>query len=200
MMSIILTCYKISSSFFLDLTAQYLAMAAVLSHLKIRGKTREIRDRSSSLLLVVLSISHVLLSQGYYHLIDLFQVGYYPSLNRISSNTHRPRLPSIQRITIDELGENEAREITGFAKPQLHLLFLYLRISDSIRDKYSDRLNCGEQSFLHYQVYNRLGVTKLQMSVFNFGADPRRFSYTIHSISFHLISTAPFIRNFPVIL
>ena len=124
-------------------------MAAVLSHLKLHDKTTEIRDRSSSLLPVVLSISQAFLSHGYCHLIDYYQVGDYPSSNRISFNPQMPRFPSIQRITIDELGENKAREMTGFTKSQLHLLFLHLRNPDYIRDSYSNRFNCGEQSFLH---------------------------------------------------
>lgn len=143
-------------------------MAAVLSHLKMHGRTKDIRDRSSSLLFTVLSIPQVFLSQGYFHLIDYFQVGYYPSSkssNRISLNAQRSRFPIIQRITIDEFGENKAREMTDFTKPQLHLIFLHLWIPDAIRYSYSNRVNCGEQFFLHYLVYNRLGITKLQMSL-----------------------------------
>ena len=39
---------------------------------------------------------------------------------------------------------------------------------------------------LHSFVYNRLGVTQLQMSLYYFDGDARRFSYSIRSLALHV--------------
>ena len=92
----------------------------------------------------------------------------------------------MNRCTIEELGENEAREMTGFTKSQLFLLNKHLRIPEFLRDFQSRRVFTGVECLLHCLVYNRLGVTKLQMSMFYFGGDPRRFSYSIRTLASHM--------------
>ena len=51
-----------------------------------------------------------------------------------------------------------------------------------IRDSEPRRTFEGVEAFLHYLVYNRLGVPKLQMSLYYFGGDTRRFSYYIRAV------------------
>ena len=45
------------------------------------------------------------------------------------------------------------------------------------------------EAFLQYFVYNRLGVTKLQISLCYFGGDPRRSSNSIRAIGSRLYNT-----------
>ena len=163
-------------------------MAAVLYHLKLNGRTEEIRHLSGTLYPVVLVLSQVFLSEGYRYLMDYFQVAYYPTSNRISSSAYGSRFPAVSRTTIDDLGENEAREMTGFTKKQIFLLVSHLRIPDTLRYNRVRRAFGGTESLLHYLVYNRLGVTKLQMFLFYFGGDPRRFTYSIRCVTSFLYS------------
>ena len=86
-------------------------------------------------------------------------------------------------------GENECRSMTGLSMPQLTLLLNHLLIPDYLRDHRSHNLVNYEASFLHYMTYNRFGITNLQVSLYHFGCDPRRFIYTIHTIAKHLYHT-----------
>ena len=122
-------------------------------------------------------------------MLDFMRIGYYPSQNRINRNIDGARFPDVQRRSIDEIGQSEAREMTGFSLNQLSCLILHLRIPTVIRDLESRRAFDGEEAFLHYLVYNRLGVTKLQMSLFYFGGDPRRFSYSVRAMGKFLYET-----------
>ena len=47
----------------------------------------------------------------------------------------------------------------------------------------------GEESFLHFMVYLRIGETKLRLSTNYFGGDPRRFTYSIRLMTEHLYKT-----------
>ena len=42
---------------------------------------------------------------------------------------------------------------------------------------------------LHYVTYNSLELTKLQLSLYHFGGDPRRFTYTIRAVTNYLYHT-----------
>ena len=57
---------------------------------------------------------------------------------------------------------------------------------DSLRDFESRRVFTGVGFLLHYLVYNRSGVIKLQISRFYFRGDLRRFSYSIRTLASHL--------------
>ena len=103
-------------------------MATVLSHPINNGRTPHIRERFSTLLLIILGLSQVFLSEGYCFLMDYFQVACYPSSNRISRNAQGARSPEVNRSIIKELGKNEAREMTGFTKNQLFLLAVSLSL------------------------------------------------------------------------
>ena len=172
-----------------ETAVQFLIWGSILTHLKRNGSSRRIKLRCSVLLPIVIGIAQASISEGYCCLLDLIRIGFYPSHNRITRSEHGPRYPSVQRRTLDEIGHNEAREMTGFSKNQLITLVKHLRTPLSIRDTESRRVFGGTEALLHYLVYNRLGVTKLQMSLFYFGGDPRRFSYSIRAIGKYLFTT-----------
>ena len=68
------------------------------------------------------------------------------------------------------------------------ILFIHLRILDTWC--YLDRHRfTGEESFLHFMVYLRIGETKLRMSTNYFGGDLRRFTYSIRLMTDHLYKT-----------
>ena len=79
--------------------------------------------------------------------------------------------------------------MTGLSVSQLILLHKHLRIPNIVRDEISRRSYSGVEYFLHYITYNRLGLTKLQLSLYHFGGDPRRFTYTIRAIGHFLYET-----------
>ena len=109
-------------------------------------------------------------------------------MNRIVRQIRGHRFPEITRNTIVLLGNSEAKELTGLSTSQLQRLFNHLRIPDHLTSegRYSFT---GEESFLHYIVYNRLGESKLKMSQNYFGGDSRRFTYSIRLITNHIYNT-----------
>ena len=83
--------------------------------------------------------------------------------NRIGGPVLGNRYPDPNRQTIQSLGNNEARDITGLSTAQLERLFKHLRIPDFVSYQGRCRFS-GEEAFLHYIVYNRLGDSKIKMS------------------------------------
>ena len=138
---------------------QFLVWGSVLSHLKGFGTSDEIKERCSNLLPIVLHISHACVSEGYCSMLDLMPIGYYPSRDRITRSVDGPRFPAVQKISIDKIGQSEACEMTGFPINQLVSLVVHLHIPSAIRDSESRRTFDGVEAFLHYLIYNRLGVT-----------------------------------------
>ena len=67
-----------------EYATQFLTMAGIWVHLKVHGRTVDIRERANTLFPVVIAMSQVFVSEGYCYLMDYFQVAYYPSTNRIS--------------------------------------------------------------------------------------------------------------------
>ena len=80
---------------------------------------------------------------------------------------------------------NEAHEMTGFSKDQLHLLLLHLRVPQVMISCRQYKFT-GEEALLHYSYWNRVGGTKVQMGTNKFGGDPRRFTYSIRLMTDHL--------------
>ena len=156
-----------------------------------RRHNSDIRSsRYKKISLLVLQMAQLFLSEGYcFFFLEYLQIAYYPSSNRINSSSLGNRFPPKQRETTSDLGENECRSMTGLSMSQLQLLLVHLRIPDCIRDHRSQRLLNGEASFLHYMTYNRLGIMKLQLSLYHFGGDPRRFTYIIRSVATYLYTT-----------
>ena len=113
------------------------------------------------------------------------------------------RFPLIQQTTIVMLGGSESRHMTGLSVSQLVFLQKHLRIPQSIRDDKSRRVFGGEESFLHYATYNRLGLTILELSLYHFGGESRRFTYTIRAITkylyvtfYHKVSGIPYVNGY----
>ena len=78
--------------------------------------------------------------------------------------------------------------MTGLSLEQLRRLYVQLRIPDVLH--YQRRYTFGgEECFLHYLVFNRIGETKLRMSSNYYGGDPRRFTYSIRIMNQHLYYT-----------
>ena len=113
-------------------------------------------------------LSQAFVPEGYCLFLD-FMVGIYPSTNRITNSRD---FPDLQRRKVIDLSQNEAREMTGISLSHLYALLLYLRIPEEVCDDVSEGRYIGEEAFLHYLMYNRLGVTKLQLSLYYFGGDP----------------------------
>ena len=78
--------------------------------------------------------------------------------------------------------------MTGLSVAQLQKLHLHLRIPDVLRYPGRHRFT-GEECFLHYLLFNRIGETRLRMSNNYFGGDPRRFTYSIRLMNEHLYKT-----------
>ena len=126
-------------------------------------------------------------SEGHCCMLDYIRIAYYPRSNRITSGDTIERFPVVKRTKIDDMTSSECRELTGLSSNQLKKLFLHLRFPN--RMVYPRRYSCsGEESFLHFMVYLRLGETKLRMSTNYFGGDPRRFTYTIRMVTNHIYS------------
>ena len=155
-----------------------------------RRHNSDIRSsRYKKIFLLVLQMAQLFLCEGYCFFMEYLLIAYYPSSNRINSSALGNRFPPKQRETISMLGENECRSMTGLSMSQLKLLLIHLRIPDCIRDRRSQRLFNGKANFWRYMTYNRLGITKLQLSLYHFGGDPRRFTYIIRTIATHLYTT-----------
>ena len=140
------------------------------------------------ILSIITKLIEMFWSEGYCYFLDFLRIAYYPVTNRFTRSNNGPRFPIISRTRISMLGHSEAMQLTGFSFHQLQLLFKHLRIPEILRerDRYKFR---GEEAFMHYMVYNRLGETKLRMSQNYFGGDPRRFTYSIRLISKHIYTT-----------
>ena len=134
-------------------------------------------------------MSKNMLDEGYCYYLEYLSVAYYPTSNRITRSNEGDRFPPFQNTSIDSLGENQCRQMTGLSVAQLLLLHKHLRIPLQIRDDVSRRSYSGEEAFLHYVTYNRLGITKLQLSLYHFGGDPRRFTNTIRAITNYIYVT-----------
>ena len=107
------------------------------------------------------------LSEGYCHHVDYLQIAYYLSSNRINSQTIGLRYHPTRCHKIELLGE--ARNHSGLSDTQLNLLFVHLRIPSEIRYQRICRVFDGEEAFLLYKAYNRLGLTKLLLLLYHFG-------------------------------
>ena len=101
---------------------QFLVWAFILTHLKVNDTSEEIKLRCSNLLPIIIHISQACISEGFCCLLDMIRIGFYPSHNRITRSKH------VQRNSVEENGQNEAHEMTGFSKNQLLALVQHRRI------------------------------------------------------------------------
>ena len=101
-------------------------------------------------------------SEDYCYFLDFLQIVYYPITNHITSRVNGPRFPKISRQLISSLGHIEAREITSLYINKLQHLYNQSHIPDYIIYRNKNQFS-GEESFLHYMVFNNLGETKLKL-------------------------------------
>jgi hypothetical protein len=133
-------------------------------------------------------MAEIFWSEDYCYLLDLLAIAHYPVTNRVSGRVSGHRFPDLSHNTIESFGNNEARDMTGLSSAQLHRLYIHLRVPDHL--SYVHRYSfIGEEAFLHYMVFNRMGETKLKMSRNYFGGDPRRFTYSIRLMTDHIYDT-----------
>ena len=131
---------------------------------------------------IIIDILQLLCSEGYCYYLDYMKIAFYPSTNRPNRFTEH------FNTNINDLTDVIAREMTGLSLEQLRRLYVQLRIPDILH--YQRRYTFGgEECFLHYLVFNRIGETKLRMSTNYFGGDPRRFTYSIRIMNQHLYHT-----------
>ena len=142
-------------------------------------------SKLNNIFTILTKIIELFWSEGYCYFLDFLRIAYYPITNRFNCSNSGPRFATVSRVRISMLGHNEALELTGFSMNQLELLFKHLRIPDKVSEPNRHQFG-GEEAFLHYMVYNRLGPTKLQLSQNYFGGDPRRFTYSIRLIAKHI--------------
>ena len=172
-----------------DYAEMFMAWGHALKFISERSSHIQSHARIREIISTIVEISKYLLSEVYCFYLDYLQIAYYPSSNRITRSLDGERFPLLRRTVIRGLGENESRDMTGLSVSQLILLHQHLRVPAFIRDEQSRRVFNGEESFLHYLTYNRLGLTKLQLSLYHFGGDPRRFTYSIRAMTNHLYHT-----------
>ena len=147
-----------------------------------------VTSKFETILSIITKLIEMFWSKGYCYFLDFLRIAYYPVTNRFTRANNGPRFPSILRTRISMLGHNEAIQLTGFSFYRLEHLFKHLRIPETL----CEPLGCnfgGEEAFIHYMVYNRLGETNLRMSQNYFGGDPRRFTYSIRLICKHIYKT-----------
>ena len=142
-------------------------------------------SKLNNIFTILTKIIELFWSEGYCYFLDFLRIAYYPITNRFNCSNSGPRFATVSRVRISMLGHNEALELTGFSMNQLELLFKHLRIPDKVSEPNRHQFG-GEEAFIHYMVYNRLGPTKLQLSQNYFGGDPRRFTYSIRLIAKHI--------------
>ena len=85
-------------------------------------------NKLQSLLTLMIKLIEILWSEGYCYLLDFVSISYYPVTNRFTRNDQGPRFREKKRMTISEIGVNEAYDMTGLSVTQLHRLYHQLRI------------------------------------------------------------------------
>ena len=63
----------------------------------------------------IVQFSRYLLCEGYCFYLDYLQIAFYPCTNRITRSLEGDRFPPLQCHTIELLGENESRHMTGLS-------------------------------------------------------------------------------------
>ena len=89
------------------------------------------------------------------------EIAYYPASNCIRGINCGHRFKELSNATIDEIGFNKAKEMTGLSYNQLKNLFIQLRFPYYMSADQSHRFT-GEEVYLHFMVYLRTGDSKLR--------------------------------------
>ena len=161
---------------------QFVLWAHLIQHF-IKNATNDLLiEHLKGVFDIIIDILQLLCSEGYCYYLDYMKIAFYPSTNRPNRFTEH------FNTNINDLTDVIAREMTGLSLEQLRRLYVQLRIPDILH--YQRRYTFGgEECFLHYLVFNRIGETKLRMSSNYFGGDPRRFTYSIRIMNQHLYYT-----------
>lgn len=171
-----------------DYATQFLIWAYAIRSILLSTVDESTKERLEKTFKMIIQMTEIFWSEGYCYLLDFVSIAYYPVTNRFTNAHNGPRFPEESRQTIDTLGNSEAKSLTGLSVNQLKRMFRQFRIPQYVR--YRERYRfLGEEAFLHYMVFNRLGDNKLNMSLNYFGGDPRRFTYSIRIIADHLYNT-----------
>ena len=171
-----------------DYAMKFLIWAHSLTAIARSSLNSQFSNHLQKIIDIILSMTELLWSEGYCYLLDYSNIAYYPSSNRFSRESHGRRFPELRYQTIDGLGNNMCREMTGLSVAQIRILFTHLRLPDELRCP-GYYVFGGEEAMLHYLYWNRCGGTRLQMSQNIFGGDPRRFTYSIRLVTDHLYKT-----------
>ena len=164
---------------------QFVLWAYVIQNVILDATDIIYQTHLKTVLDLIIGVLQMLCSEGYCYFLDYMRIAYFP-------NTNRPtQFPAHFNSNIDDLsdiGDVTARDMTGLSLGQLRRLYIHLRIPDVMRYQRRHTFT-GEECFLHYLVFNRIGETKLRMSSNYFGGDPRRFTYSIRIMNEYLYTT-----------
>ena len=162
------------SSLYLEQCQQFIIWAYIISHMLDNTALSLQRDFQ-----IIVNILQILYSEGYCYYIDFILIVYYPI-----TNCQYIFLLIIQK-SIVELTDQDVRDMAGLSVSQLQRLHGNLRIPNEFihRLRYTF---IGEESLLHYLVFNRNWETKFRLSWNYFDRHPRRFAYSIRIMIEHL--------------
>ena len=136
-----------------DYATQFIIWAYSLRSIISTSTDPIFSEKIEKIVTTIMVMIQMFWSEGYCCFLDFLTIAYYPVTNRITGEVHGHRFPDITRNKISLLGNNDARELTGLSTMQLQKLFDHLRIPDIFRTERRYSFT-GEESFLHYMVYN----------------------------------------------
>ena len=152
---------------------QFVLWSYVIQNVILNASDTIYQQHLKKVLDLIIGMLQLLCSEGYCYYLDFMQVAYYPTSN--CPNQFSPHINS-KISDLSDIGTNTIRDMTGLSVAQLQKLYLHLRIPDVMHFPYRHTFT-GEECFLHYMLFNRIGETRLRMSSNYFGGDLRRFTY-----------------------
>ena len=87
----------------------------------------------NKILCVIIHITEIFWSEGYCYFLDFMQITYYQVSNGFSNTEMGQIFPAESRKTIDTLGNNECKILTGLYVGQLQRIFRQFCISQYVR-------------------------------------------------------------------
>jgi DDE superfamily endonuclease len=124
----------------------------------------------------------------YWH--DLVDIMFFPNSNRDNAPGVAERFPA-RNTTIDELSDQQAEDLTGFNKAQLHLLVVAWRLPEILRPPPGQRRTFfpREEALIKFLNWLRHGHTFIHMAAYVFGGDPRIYTFIMRCMVSHLYTT-----------
>ena len=111
-----------------DYAMQFLIWAHSLTVIARNSINSHFSNRLQNIIDIVLSMTELLWSEGYCYLLDYTAIAFHPSSNRFTREAQGRRFPEVKNTTIDGLGNNVCRNLTGLSVAQLRILFTHLRL------------------------------------------------------------------------